>query len=375
MAYSSLVLGTTTLIFLYLLYSRLRPSSTVVGGFPPGPPTVPFFGNIHQIPLAKPFLKFTEWGRTYGSHGLLGLRMGPNAKAVVLNNWTSVRDLLDLRGAVYSSRPSFPVVEYIVPHGDTHMAFQPYGAQWRKTRKTITDFLKDSQVDKLLPLQHAESVQLIRDILHDPKRWHDYYYRMFGAIIMASVFGIRGTDISPEGKIMTFFNVQEEWVEIIAQGGAPPLDIFPFLQYVPDFLTPWKGWKQKLEAIRRGQNNLYRDLFAEARTRIDNGKGQDSLAAEILRNNDKTEYNNEEIEYLLGFALEAGSDAVATSFETFTLALASHPDLQSQLQEEVDRVFGPKVMPSASTSSDDLPLIRACFYEVRIPSTNSRISK
>ncbi|KAI0454974.1 cytochrome P450 [Xylaria acuta] len=364
MAYSSLLFGTTTLLLLYLLYSRLRPSSAAAGRFPPGPPTAPFLGNIHQIPLTKPFLKFAEWGRTYGSHGLLGLHMGPNAKAVVLNNWTAVRDLLDLRGAVYSSRPYMPVVEYIVPPGGVHLAFMPYGAKWRNARKTTMDFLKNSEVDKLLPLQHAESVQLIRDILHNPERWHDYSTRMFGAVIMASVFGIRGTDISPEGKIMTFFDVQAEWAAVIAQGGAPPLEIFPFFQYVPDFLTPWKGWKQKLENIKQRQNKLYHDLVSEARTRIANGKGQNSFAAAVLRNNDKTEYSGEELDYLLGFMMEAGSDTTASAFQTFTLALATHPDLQAQLQEEVDRVFGPTVMPSASASSDELPLVRACFYEL-----------
>ncbi|KAI1734986.1 cytochrome P450 [Xylaria scruposa] len=365
MAYSSLLFGITILLpFLYLLHSRLRQSSPAESRFPPGPPTVPFLGNIHQIPFTKPFLKFAEWGRTYGSHGLLGLRMGPNAKAVVLNNWTSVRDLLDLRGAIYSSRPYMPIVEYIIPSGDVHMAFMPYGAQWRNARKTIMDFLKGSEVDKLLPLQHAESVQLIRDILHDPERWHDYSTRMFGAVIMASVFGVRGKDISPKSKIMTFFDVQAEWAGVLAQGAAPPLEIFPFFKYVPDFLTPWKGWKQRMENVKQRQNKLYHDLVAEARTRIANGKGQDSFAAAVLGNNDKTNYRDEELDYLLGFMMEAGSDTTANAFQTFVLALATHPNLQAQLQEEVDHVFGPKVMPNASASSNDLPLVRACFYEL-----------
>ncbi|KAJ8119726.1 hypothetical protein ONZ43_g3385 [Nemania bipapillata] len=271
--------------------------------------------------------------------------MGPNAKVVVLNNWTSVRDLLDLRGNV-------------------HLAFMPYGSQWRTARKTVMEFLKSSEVDKLLPLQHAESVQLIHDILHNPERWRDYSTRMFGAVIMASVFGIRGTDISPEGKIMTFFDVQAEWSGIVAQGAAPPLEVFPFLKYIPDFLTPWKGYKRRLADVKRRQNKLYHDLASEAKTRIDSGKGQDSFAAAVFRNNHKTEYSQEGLDYLLGLMMEAGSDTTANVFETFVLALATHPKLQAQIYEEVDRVFGQKVMPFASASSDDLPLLRACFYEL-----------
>lgn len=62
--------------------------------FPNGPPSLPFLGHLHQIPLQKSFITFAEWSRTYGasSDGLIGLRMGPSARAVVLSKWQHVRD-------------------------------------------------------------------------------------------------------------------------------------------------------------------------------------------------------------------------------------------------------------------------------------------
>ena len=33
---------------------------------PPGPPTIPIFGNLHQLPVDKPHLKLQEWAQEYG---------------------------------------------------------------------------------------------------------------------------------------------------------------------------------------------------------------------------------------------------------------------------------------------------------------------
>ncbi|KAK9770477.1 putative Cytochrome P450 [Seiridium cardinale] len=359
----SLLLGASVSVLLYLVFKSLS-SGKSPSNFPPGPPAIAFLGNLHQIPLTKPFTQFAEWSRQYGSHGLVGLQLGPSGKAVVLNSWKSVRDLLDQRGVVYSSRPYVPLVEYVIPPpGDLHLVFMPYGAKWRKARKTITDFLKDDEVDKTLPIQYAESSQMIWELLQEPKRYNDHVLRYFGAVIMASVFGARGKEYSDGEKIKQFFTVQSEWAGLLDQGAVPPYDVFPFLRYIPDFVTPWRGWQKRAAALKARQSSLYHDLFEEAKERVDAGKGQSSFVASLLRNQERDGYNQVELEYITGFLMEGGSDTTAGAFETFILAMASHPKIQKKAQAEVDRVFGTKGVEIGRVKADELPYLRACFLE------------
>lgn len=82
----------------YFLASR-RPRN-----FPPGPPTVPFIGNVGQVPQAKAFLKcvarflaakislticrFHQWQADYGS--IIGLKLA-SQNVVILNNYKHVK--------------------------------------------------------------------------------------------------------------------------------------------------------------------------------------------------------------------------------------------------------------------------------------------
>ncbi|KXH66031.1 cytochrome P450 [Colletotrichum salicis] len=364
MAILTLVLSMAGALLVYLfIRPRLQSSKSNIN-FPPGPPTIPFLGNLHQIPLTKPFIQFAAWSRTYGSHGLVGLSLGPSNKAVVLNTWQSVRDLLDQRGALYSSRPYVPIVEYVLPPpGDIHLVFMRYGPKWRKERKTITDFLKDEEVDKLVLLQDAESSQMMHELLCEPAGYHDHILRYFGAIIMSSVFGTRGKDFSDEGKIKKFFECQAEWAGMLDQGAVPPFDVLPFLRYVPDFLTPWRGWKLRAADLKLKQNGLYHDLFEDAKALIGQGKAEDSFVAGLLRDNEKEGYSDIELEYIAGFLMEGGSDTTAGAFETFVLAMLAYPDIQKRAQAEVDAVFGESGVRGERLTAETLPYIKACFLE------------
>jgi hypothetical protein len=70
-------------------------------GYPPGPPTLPLIGNLHLMPTEKPHLQFQKWAEEYGS--VYSLMLGTKVM-VVLNSDQAIKDLLDKRSSIYSSR-------------------------------------------------------------------------------------------------------------------------------------------------------------------------------------------------------------------------------------------------------------------------------
>jgi hypothetical protein len=161
MADSTLVWGLLSSIIILFGCVRLLRSNRRPLNFPPSPPTLPLLGNLLQIPKTKGYLKIAELYRKYGSHGLLGLQLGPSTHVVVINNWRTARDLLEQRGAIYSSRPFVSGVEEVMPPPGNvyHLALMQYGSKWRKERKTFVEFMKRSEMEKRSPIMEAESSQ------------------------------------------------------------------------------------------------------------------------------------------------------------------------------------------------------------------------
>lgn len=83
-------------------------------GYPPGPPTLPIIGNLHQIPYRKRHIQFQKWAQEYGP--IYSLILGTKV-TIVLNSDQTVKDLVDKRGGIYSSRPESYIGQDVLSGG------------------------------------------------------------------------------------------------------------------------------------------------------------------------------------------------------------------------------------------------------------------
>lgn len=162
-------------------------------------------------------------------------------------------------------------------------------------------------VNKLLPLQEAEATQTMFELLQDPEGYYDHIRRYTTAVILASVYGQRGKRFDSP-NVQALYHAQDQFTAVLEQGASPPVDAFPFLKMLPEFLAPWK---RRARAVRKEQKSLYLRLLQETRARLEAGKGGDCFLRTMLQDQEKNEMDDEHLAYLAG-NLVSGSLACPT---------------------------------------------------------------
>ena len=207
-----------------------------------------------------------------------------------------IRRLFDKRGSIYSSRPDNYIGNELVCPNDTHILLIPYGDKWRQQRKVVQALLNVNAVDNLLPIQNAEALQTMVQLLQDPEGYYDHIRRYSTAVILASVFGQRGASFDSP-KVQALYHAQDQFTAILEQGATPPVDAFPFLKALPEFMC---GWKTRAKSIRQEQRSLYFSLLKETRDRMAKGNGPECFMKLLLQDQEKKDMDDEHVAYLGG---------------------------------------------------------------------------
>lgn len=212
--------------------------------------------------------------------------------------------LFDKRGAIYSSRPENYIGNEIICPDETHILLVPYGPGWRTLRKACQSLLNVKEVDSLLSIQNAEASQTMLELLESPGDFYNHIRRYSTAVVLASVFGQRGTKFE-SAKVQALYHAQEQFTEILAPGATPPLDVFPFLKYLPAFLS---GWRARAKQVRQEQSSLYLKLLQETKDRVDQKKTTPCFLELVLREREKSGMDDAHIAYLGGSLVSTTSN-------------------------------------------------------------------
>lgn len=164
---------------------------------PPGPPTVPVFGNLLQLPSKDVHVQFKKWAEQYGD--MYSVTLG-NQQLVVLNSPRAVKDLLDLRSNNYSSRPDMYVGQTLIS-GGYRLVLMQYNNGWRHARKMIHHLLNIKTAVNYIPFQELELRQMLHDMVMKPEKYHDHVRRYSTSLVTSITFGWRSLAFgNPEVK-------------------------------------------------------------------------------------------------------------------------------------------------------------------------------
>ncbi|KAH7093538.1 putative cytochrome P450 oxidoreductase [Paraphoma chrysanthemicola] len=336
-------------IIIRLFFTGRRPKN-----YPPGPPTLPIIGNIHQLPARDAHLQFQKWAQEYGP--VYSLILGSKT-LVVLSSDQAVKDLLDKKSGVYSHRQDMYIGQTLCS-GGLRILMMGYTAKWRAARKLVHGLLNVNISRSYVPYQMLENKQMLYELLQQPDDFVKHIRRYTNALTTTMVFGWR-TPTYEDENMRQLFEGFAEFAEINQTGSAALIDFFPWLRKLPDFLLPTQ---QRAKELHTAEKDLYLRHWLKAKDDVRKGSIKPCFSADLVEAQKAQRFSDDEACYITGTLLEAGSDTTSSTLVGFIQAMLLFPDAQRKAQEELDRVVGPERMPTME-DEQSLPYIRCCTKE------------
>ncbi|KAH6666423.1 cytochrome P450 [Halenospora varia] len=324
---------------------------------PPGPRGLPFIGNFLDLADGETMRENAlAWTKQYGE--VFHTKVG-GADYIWLSSPKAVRDLMDKRSAIYSSRPPAPLAGDVASAGRRQL-FMPYGPGYRTVRKISHALLSITQSTKYQPVQDLESKQLLYDLLHDPEHFYDHNRRYSAGVIISVTYGHRipNWDNALARSIYKVVNNMQNY----ASPGAWMVDTFPSLQSFPEiFFGNWRTFGKK---CFEHDSPIYLGLWGNLKKEVDAGKAKDCFCKDFYQSNpEKQGLDTLQAAYQCGGLVEAGSETTSAFLNSFLLFATLHPEVVEKGQEELDRVVGFERYPTWE-DAPNLPYIRAIIKEL-----------
>ncbi|CAH0381736.1 unnamed protein product [Bemisia tabaci] len=328
---------------------------------PPGPYGLPVIGYLPWIDPKKPHITLTNLVSKYGK--IYSLKFG-NLTTVVLADPVLIREAF--RKDVFSGRADLYVTHGIM---EGYGLIVPEGERWKEQRQFAVSTLRDLGMVKFgAKRSHMEQrimkgVQALFRSLDafggsDVDLTHPLFHSV-GTVMYSLVLGKTWDHDDP--MWIWLREKMEEGVQMMQVAG--PINFLPWLRFIPKF----RKMIEFLISGKKKEHALYEQFFKENQEILSEA---DSLATayrlEMERRQDSPQgshsFVREQCDHFLADLLGAGTDTTCTSIKWFLLLLVIHPQVQVEIQEElehlecVDGLIGLEGM-------EDAVLLRAAFAE------------
>lgn len=269
--------------------------------------------------------QFAKWTEEYGEIFTIRLGFG-NKLLFVLGNASSAHAILEKQASVTADRPRLIMSGELISN-NMRILFIKHSDRWRSYRKVMHETLQAKDYEGI---QKRESVITVQQIGSQPSRFQDHFHRYAASLIMTITYDQAVTSL--EDKRVQAVQERVGAVLTWARPGKSPLDAYPFLLYLPDFINPWKREGKRLHQL---ELDLFLGEYRQVKQRLSDGSSNAaSFSSKLMDKQKELGLSDEEACYLAGSLFGAGSDttASAVSREDFSrsgLRKASQSDCSS----------------------------------------------
>ncbi|KAG6371202.1 cytochrome P450 [Boletus reticuloceps] len=351
----SLALG--CFVVLYLGQRTLR--SRTPYPLPPGPPGLPWVGNVIGVDADSPWLTYAKWARTYGDlvySRLLGKDI------IIINSEKIANDLLEVRSKNYSDRPNFVTLELCGV--DFSSIFMPYGDLWRLHRRFFHQTFKLDAVPRFSSYQHHKACHLLHRLLETPDKLDDHTFEYTSSVVLNSVY-----NYDPTSRKDDLVDMLANVLTLVVPALRPDINIilgaFPWLLYLPSWF-PGMSFKRGM-AVARTYSKQYLERPFEYSLEKMSVSVAPSMVHDAVRHMEEKGISPEEswmqaLKEASGTVFLAASDTSNSVLRTFFLMMMVDQVAQEKAQAQIDAVVGRDRLPGME-DRPLLPFIDAIFRE------------
>ncbi|KAM7515660.1 hypothetical protein LguiA_005243 [Lonicera macranthoides] len=326
---------------------------------PPGPPGLPFIGNLHQLETAFLHRYLWQLSKKYGP--LMSLQLG-FVPTLIVSSAKMAKEVMKTHDLVFCSRPALLGLRKLSYNG-LDVALSPYNDSWRELKKIITlHLLSSKRVQSFRPIHEEEVSRMIAKVSQLAAssklvNLSEMITTLTSSMICRVAFGKR-FDEGYEGS--KFHNLLIEWQVVAAKFYFS--DHFPLIGWM-DNVT---GLCARLDKLFREMDLVYQELIDDHLDPKRKNSSQEDLIDILLRlreeQSSSVDFSFDHIKAVLMNMLLGRTDTSSATVIWAMTELLKNPSLMKKAQEEVRKLIGEK----GRVDEDDLqklPYLEAVVKE------------
>ncbi|KAG2071611.1 cytochrome P450 [Suillus decipiens] len=344
--YAAGVVAVTVLIGVLYNTSPLAGRKGIL--LPPGPPARWSWNNA--LPTVNIAHGLTDLVKEYGP--IVSFRQGSQV-IVVIGSIEAATDIMEKEGGSLVDRPRSIAAGEILSNG-MRLLLARSGDQFRRLRKAVHIHLQSKVAETYQDIQREHAMDLILDMLNDPKNHQNHAHRFAVSVILRVTYGKSVHTANTDPEAVGIRRVMERFLSTI-RPGAYLVDRVPLLRYLP-------GYGKHLHEWHHEELELFRHQLSRVKSEVDQNIANPSFAKTLLENTEEHRLSTDEMSYLAGILFEAGSHTTAVGITNMIMAAACHPLAQAKVHEELDMIIGFDRAPTFQ-DPNSLPQLHAFLLE------------
>ncbi|KAL3862708.1 hypothetical protein ACJMK2_008661 [Sinanodonta woodiana] len=337
----STILGLLVVCLIAILVLKQRNTGRKL----PGPAWVPLVGNRNELKNDPDMrISLRRLQNKYGD--IYKLYLGPSP-VIVVCGYDAIREIFIKRGIEFSDRPAAALGAIIFNGGKGITAVS--GKTWKNQKKFILATLRNFGFGKstLETKIHREVNLFLSEI---GKRNQAPFHMIspiatsVGNVISHLVFG--GHFSYEDARFKTMMDAFSSFLRFVSVGS--PVIFWPILRFIPGDLFGIKSITRKVQVVKGFVN----ELIDEHLKKFDERNIEDFIDAFISEMKKVDNRRSRSIftrEYLVAIVMDlflAGTETTSITFTWASFYLASRPDIQNRIFEEINEHVGTERLPS-----------------------------